>query len=560
MDPQGGEESSDTIWSEVPLFTKITARGIVDPALHSEFLFFLSFPFPHCRASRSSLPNLHLLIPLHHDPLVSWLTKRTKYMDSRATSEVNIRRGSYAIAPCHSLANYTINFRHPSYHRQNIFLTLPAFDDPDGGLHYGTAFLSCAIIAGNAWDGYFTTSVAGPVVEMGDNQLLREKDYYFHVPSSGDGPYPIYPSFEHWQFPHESLPPSWYSGVTQAPQLFNVSSSNLSTAIIGRDRSCQVTGYHDGLEAAHLCPRSELAWFSNNEMARYNLNQQLAIKDFTNDISNVIALRADVYRVFDAGGFVIVRKNSNWVVHFLNSTTDLGRIYQNIAIDLSSDISPHFLLARFAWAVFPKLKVFLSTGFPRRLRLQVETDDGVEEQVVTRQGADLKGLASGSTQAASKKRKHSGSDCNDGLDMDCLSSGCSTVSNQPDIPSSIKAKIIQDLDWTSANTAELVNATAARSRTDIRCKQCGLLRCVDLEACRIRALVGRELRKQRPTDPQLLCCDYNAADAAFTSKNCESRKYDLCLQCIGVELKDKLPKIENWESQTLSEEDLWGCS
>jgi hypothetical protein len=74
-------------------------------------------------------------------------------------------------------------------------------------------------------------------------------------------------------------------------------------------------------------------------MVQYNLNRQLTMKDFTNDTSNVIALRSDVYRVFDAWGFVLVRKDSNWVAHFLGPTVDLGKIYHNTIVDLSDDIS-----------------------------------------------------------------------------------------------------------------------------------------------------------------------------------------------------------------------------
>ena len=470
--------------------------------------------------------------------------------------DINLRRIAFPAiafpAPEYSLPNRIINFRHPSYPdqaNQNVLLTLQAFDHPNGGLHYGTAFLACAIIAGNAWDGYFTTTVNGEMVVMGNNQLLREKNYYFHVPSSGEGPYAIYPSFEDWRFPHESLPPLWNFDVDRALRLNNISSSVLSATVIGRDGTCQLTGYRDGLEVAHLCPWSELIWFARNGMAQYNLNQRLAPKDFTNDTSNVIALRADTHRVFDAYGFVLVRKNSNWVAHFLGPTNDLGRIYHNTAVDISGDISPHFLLVRFAWVIFPLLKIFLSRGFPIKQRIQVETDDGVQEQVVTRKEADLNRLTSRSTQDASKKRKRAGS-CSDGLDMNCLLSGGSSVSNQPDIPSSIKK---QGPDWTSANTAEPINATVAR-----RCKQCALIRCVDPEACQMRALVETELRKQRPTDPQLLCCDYNAADVAFASGNHRRQEDDLCRQCLGAELKEKLPTIENWESQALSEEDLWG--
>ncbi|KAN0069068.1 hypothetical protein V8E54_012697 [Elaphomyces granulatus] len=70
----------------------------------------------------------------------------------------------------------------------------------------------------------------------------------------------------------------------------------------------------------------------------------------------------------------------------------------------------------------------------------------------------------------------------------------------------------------------------------------------DPEVCRIRALVAKEVKKQRPTDPRLLCCDYNAADVVFASGNRGGREYNLCLQCLGAELQEKFPKIDNWES------------
>jgi hypothetical protein len=163
------------------------------------------------------------------------------------------------------------------------------------------------------------------MIMMGNDQLLCEENYNFHVPSSGKEPYPICPSFEYWRFPHDNIPASWYSGVQLAPQPNNIPAANLSPAIINRDKSCKLTDYHDGLEGAHLCPRNEYPWFRRNGMAKYNLNRQLTMKDFTNDTSNVIALRADVHRVFDAYGFVLVRKGSNWVTHFLGSTVDLGK-------------------------------------------------------------------------------------------------------------------------------------------------------------------------------------------------------------------------------------------
>lgn len=72
-----------------------------------------------------------------------------------------------------------IKFRHPGYANQ-VLIALPAFDN--GGLHYGTALLACAIIAGNRWDGYFKTEVDGDRLDTAFDTVLTEKSYYFFVP------------------------------------------------------------------------------------------------------------------------------------------------------------------------------------------------------------------------------------------------------------------------------------------------------------------------------------------------------------------------------------------
>ena len=55
-----------------------------------------------------------------------------------------------------------IRFRHPGYgdqFDQSVLFEVYAFDDNDGasGLHYQMALTACAIVAGNAWNGYFIT-------------------------------------------------------------------------------------------------------------------------------------------------------------------------------------------------------------------------------------------------------------------------------------------------------------------------------------------------------------------------------------------------------------------
>jgi len=50
-------------------------------------------------------------------------------------------------------------------------------------LHYSIAFLACAIIAENAWDGYLTDTRGGIKLAIADDDLLPGSDYWFYVPT-----------------------------------------------------------------------------------------------------------------------------------------------------------------------------------------------------------------------------------------------------------------------------------------------------------------------------------------------------------------------------------------
>ena len=77
-----------------------------------------------------------------------------------------------------------IRFRHPGYDDpDNLLLAMPALD-PGGGIHHATARIACGIIAGNRWDGYFTTDKAGQdEVERSPDTILMGVNYYFHIPN-----------------------------------------------------------------------------------------------------------------------------------------------------------------------------------------------------------------------------------------------------------------------------------------------------------------------------------------------------------------------------------------
>lgn len=111
-----------------------------------------------------------------------------------------------------------IIFHHPAY-RSTRLIDLPAFDGNEAcpGLHHGTALLICSIIADNKFDGWLSRTRNGEKLDLGSDGLLPVGEYFFHVPwpagpdtEERQGPYkyPVVPTFRHWTFPHNNLPPA----------------------------------------------------------------------------------------------------------------------------------------------------------------------------------------------------------------------------------------------------------------------------------------------------------------------------------------------------------------
>lgn len=129
--------------------------------------------------------------------------------------------------------------------------------------------------------------------------------------------------------------------------------SNVSLAVILRDGVCCVSSFHDGLDRAYLVPQAEKEWFQQNNTQEYNSTLGLANRYWLDDIANSITLRRDIHWEFDMGTFAIVRKSGKWVNHFLKPTNEYGTMYHNREVSIDASVSPHFLLAWFAWAIFP---------------------------------------------------------------------------------------------------------------------------------------------------------------------------------------------------------------
>jgi hypothetical protein len=66
------------------------------------------------------------------------------------------------------------------------------------------------------------------------------------------------------------------------------------------------------------------------------------------------------------------------------------------------------------------------------------------------------------------------------------------------------------------------------------------------EAARIAKLRRHALLQQRPTNPEIMCCDYTAAEKAAALGIEGKRAFGgahLCLQCLGEEVRDEFDDL-----------------
>ncbi|KAF2023443.1 hypothetical protein EK21DRAFT_80903 [Setomelanomma holmii] len=272
---------------------------------------------------------------------------------------------------------FQILFRHPGYDDgSNVLFKLKAPDTDDHGqpgLLAQFAIDACTIIAGDyaGSRGWLSLSHDGSA-SIDPTSTLRERSYYFHLNAAED-PYPIVPNFRHWKYPHDRLPPHWQqlthdtdpasSSVTLAP-------SNLTTALLMRDGSCRLSACREQLQVAHVVPQSELDWWKENDMSRYNTGSTATL----DDTPNALLLRADLHIAFDKPRVALVPKpatdgNMRLVAHLLEYSPELEHLYHNRELHPTA-VGVDMLYARFAWSVFTLLDAFLECKIDRRLTLR----------------------------------------------------------------------------------------------------------------------------------------------------------------------------------------------
>ncbi|KAI9773784.1 MAG: hypothetical protein M1840_006009 [Geoglossum simile] len=131
--------------------------------------------------------------------------------------------------------------------------------------------------------------------------------------------------------------------------------------VSSRDVTCRITGYSSGTKVCHLCPKSEVQWFNRNDMRLYNIKPNLRAR--TDDMSNAMLIRRDLHFELDSRVFVIVPKGPT-----------IG--FQLLAI---GGVTPQFLFARFAWAIFPAVSAFVQQGPKRHVTCIRAGDDNATE-------------------------------------------------------------------------------------------------------------------------------------------------------------------------------------
>jgi len=298
----------------------------------------------------------------------------------------------------------SITFMHPGYTPPQDLFSLPKVDSTamgKFGVHFGTAIVACQIIANNAFDnGYLTLDIEGQQqVSLPYDNVLTESQYYLHV-RSRPGRYPVVPSFEDWEFPHDRIPASW-------PEIDDSPTQS----------SCAITSYSIGVEMAHFVEKTQLSWYIRNQMSRYGYG----VRDINNQ-ANLVPLRVDIHRAFYRRCWAIVPKRESgadgrvtYVSHFLMpDAAELWNDHHNIRGSSLTMLSRPYIFARFAWALFLGVKPFI-LGAQERVIVRVEVKDGQFKRVEqTLSGAELEKLYGGggslaaTPKSGSRKRRSTG--------------------------------------------------------------------------------------------------------------------------------------------------------
>jgi HNH endonuclease len=212
--------------------------------------------------------------------------------------------------------------------------------------------------------------------------------------------YPIIPSFQDWEFPHNRIPDSWPQVSTSPPI-----------------RRCAISNFSFAIDEAHLVPQEEALWYQRNDMRRYG---DAILCDIDNS-TNIIPLKTDLHRCFDNRWFAIIPKvmkttiphSPQYVTHILRrEAVELWPTYQNIIVQYLDETARPYLFARFAWAILLQVKPFITDDLPRHvIRIKISDEDKIEYKKELLSGPQLKTCyGGGGSKGATPKNKRSRTD------------------------------------------------------------------------------------------------------------------------------------------------------
>lgn len=370
--------------------------------------------------------------PFNYD-ITSFRTPRTGV----AMGAVILKAQLHEDLGARSSSNPTIAFRHPAYpDSDDVLFRLPRLDRTEtvvAGVHHRIALQACQIIAGNAFHGYLATDRDGDPIAVPLDGLLTEDCYWFIVPRRngddemeqrhGRNVYPVVPSFDDWQFPHNHFSALGWDWDNLPP-------TPLSTfAIPTRPyqqpyQRCILSNHAYAVAQAHIIPAANAAWFQNNNMKRYEEDQLR----FINNSRNIIPMRTDLHYMWDKHVMAFFPKRGQFVAHVLTAlcagNQELADEFQNRPVQRGAfeGVAKEYLFAKFAQAVFMLVKPFIAFASVVRYVARLQADDkmGSETRNEWMSRESLRNLYGGcgsrrasASPSSSRKRSRSAASVND---------------------------------------------------------------------------------------------------------------------------------------------------
>ncbi|KAH8929787.1 hypothetical protein BT69DRAFT_51917 [Atractiella rhizophila] len=241
-------------------------------------------------------------------------------------------------------------------------ISLPKLDPLPGTLDFGIshkfALDVCRILA-NDFGGHLKKR--GSDEQIGATVVTLDGSEYFYY-SEGLRNYKIITHFRAWTPPpdppahwKDALEASWPPPIERPPLRTNVPAAGMAEAVKA-DGKCVVSSWpaNSALQNAHLVPTWEEHWFKYHAQEERNANNVAAGID---DLSNGLAMRADVHTLMDANVYVLAPVYGQIVSYFLVWDETYVSDYHLCQIGLPTRTSVHHLYSRFAYSVIQNSRI-----------------------------------------------------------------------------------------------------------------------------------------------------------------------------------------------------------